>query len=83
MCSSDLLIRTSIKRLEFMLKENSLVIERDPDIQKKTSRLKDELKQIQFQLIDIPLEIASELSETELNDYFNNPKVNKKYRIRK
>ncbi|MFM7840087.1 MAG: hypothetical protein ACKO6K_10995, partial [Chitinophagaceae bacterium] len=77
------LIRTSIKRLEFMLKENSLVNDRDPDIQKKINRLKDELKQIQFQLIDIPLEIASELSESDLNDYFNNPKVNKKYRIRK
>lgn len=77
------LIRTSIKRLEYMQRDNSLVGEKDPDILKKTAKLKDELKQIQIQLIDIPLELASSLSEEELNEYFNNPKVNKKYRIKR
>lgn len=76
-------IRTAIKRLEYMVADNSLVGEKDPDIAKKTNKLKDELKQIQIQLIDIPLEITNDLTEEELNDYFNNPKVIKKYRIKK
>ncbi|HEY0678276.1 MAG TPA: hypothetical protein VGD17_08315 [Chitinophagaceae bacterium] len=74
------LVRTSIKRLEYMLRDNSLLVERDPDIVKKTARLRDELKQIQIQLIDIPVELTSNMTEEELNEYFNSPKVNKKYR---
>ncbi len=77
------LVRSSIKRLEFMVQDNAVVGERDPDIARKTNKLKEELKQIQVQLIDIPLEIARGLSEEELNDYFNSPKVMKKYRVRK
>ena len=76
-------IRTAIKRLEYMVADNALVGEKDPDIAKKTIKLKDELKQSQIQLIDIPLEITNDLTEEELNDYFNNPKVIKKYRIKK
>lgn len=76
-------IRTAIKRLEYMVADNALVGEKDPDIAKKTLKLKDELKQSQIQLIDIPLEITNDLTEEELNDYFNNPKVIKKYRIKK
>jgi hypothetical protein len=75
-------IRSSIKRLEYMVSDNMLVGERDWDITKKTSKLKDELKQIQVQLIDVPIEITNELSEEELNRYFNSPKVNKKYRLK-
>jgi hypothetical protein len=75
-------IRSSIKRLEYMLNDNMLVGERDWDITKKTVKLKDELKQIQVQLIDVPIEITNELSEEELNRYFNSPKVNKKYRLK-
>ena len=77
------LIRSSIKRLEYMVQDNSLIGERDPDIAKKTNKLKDELKQSQIQLIDIPLELARTMSEKELNEYFNSPKVNKKYRLKK
>ncbi len=77
------LIRTSVKRLQYMLGDNSIVGERDTDIVKKTNKLKDELKQIQIQLIDIPLEIDNQLSEDELNQYFNSPKVNKKYRLKR
>lgn len=77
------LIRTSIKRLSYMLGENSLLGEKDPDIIRKTNKLRDELKQIQIQLIDIPLEFSSNLSEEEINKYLNNPKVNKKYRIKR
>ena len=76
-------IRTSIKRLDYMLKDNSLVGERDAEITKKTNKLKDELKQIQIQLIDIPLEFTNDMNEEELNQYFNSPKVQKKYRTKK
>jgi hypothetical protein len=76
------LIRSSIKRLEYMLNDNALVGDRDPDILKKTSRLRDELKQIQVQLIDVPMDFSNNMSEQELNDYFNSPKVNKKYRLK-
>ena len=75
-------IRSSIKRLEYMLGENSLIGERDWEIAKKTNNLRNELKQTQIQLIDVPLEFTNDLSEEELNRYFNSPKVNKKYRLK-
>lgn len=77
------LIRGSIKRLEYMLSDNALVGEKDPDLVKKMNKLKDELKQIQIQLIDVPLELASKMTPEELDAYFNSPRVNKKYRLRK
>ena len=77
------LIRSSIKRLEYMLRDNSLIGERDSQIMNKGNKLKEELKQIQIQLIDIPIEITNNMTEEELNQYFNSPKVNKKYRIKK
>jgi hypothetical protein len=58
-----------------------LIGERDPDIVKKTTKLREELKQTQIQLIDVPIEFTNNLSEEELNRYFNSPKVNKKYRL--
>jgi hypothetical protein len=76
-------IRTSIKRLDYMLGENSVVGEKDPDIAKKTTKLRDELRQTQVQLIDIPLEEDTNVTEEELNQYFTSPKVNKKYRVKK
>lgn len=76
-------IRAAIKRLEFMVQDNALVGEVDPEIVRKTNKLKDELKQIQVQLIDIPIDITNNMSEKELNDYFNSPKVNRKYRSKK
>lgn len=77
------MLRASIKRLEYMVQDNSLVGERDPDIARKTARLKEELKQSQIQLIDVPIELSSNMSEEELNQYFNSPKVMKKYRLKK
>jgi hypothetical protein len=77
------LVRNSIKRLEYMLYEYSLVGDKDLLIQIKTTKLKEELKQSQMQLIDVPVDITYEMSEKELNDYFNSPRVNKKYRLRK
>ena len=73
------LIRSSIKRLEYLLQENQLVSERDPDILAKSRKLKDELKQMQVQLIDIPYSDEA-VDEKEVDAYFNNPKVNKKYK---
>jgi hypothetical protein len=75
------LIRSSIKRLEYMSYDYSLVGDKDPAIVSKTAKLKEELKQSQMQLIDVPIDISSEMTEQQLNDYFNNPKVNKKYRL--
>ncbi len=77
------LIRSSIKRLEYMLRDNTLLGDRDAQIATKSNKLKDELRQIQIQLIDIPIEITNNMTEEELNQYFNSPKVNKKYRVKK
>jgi hypothetical protein len=77
------LVRGSIKRLDYMISDNGLVGERDPDITKKTNRLKEELKQAQIQLIDVPVELSNNMTEEELNQYFNSPKVIKKYRLKK
>jgi hypothetical protein len=77
------LVRSSIKRMEYMLRDNSLLGEKDADISKKTSKLREELKQVQVQLLDVPLELMNDMNEQELNDYFNSPKVNKKYRTKK
>jgi hypothetical protein len=79
--NSASLVRTSIRRLEYSLTDNTLIGDRDPDILLKTRKLKDDLKQIQVQLIDIPTLDTGNLSEEELNNYFNNPKVNKKYKV--
>ncbi|MDB5192851.1 MAG: hypothetical protein JWQ96_2414 [Segetibacter sp.] len=75
-------IRASIKRLEYIIRDNMLLGEKDWDINRKITKLKDELKQIQIQLIDVPIEITNEFTEEELNRYFNSPKVNKKYRLK-
>jgi hypothetical protein len=76
-------VRTAIKRLEYMVSDNALVGERDPAISTKTNKLKEELKQMQVQMVDIPIDITGDMSEKELNQYFNSPKVNKKYRTKK
>jgi hypothetical protein len=76
------LVRSSIKRLDYTMRDNALVGEKDPDITKKTTNLKTELKQTQVQLIDVPLEETTGMTEEQLNAYFDNPKVNKKYRTK-
>lgn len=75
------LIRSSIKRLEYMLYDYTLLGDKDPAIMTKITKLKEELKQSQMQLIDVPVDITNNMTEEELNNYFNSPKVNKKYRI--
>lgn len=74
------LIRSSIKRLEYLLADNMLIGERDPDILNKSRKLKEELKQTQIQLIDVPIS-EEDINPKELDDYFNNPDVNKKYKV--
>lgn len=76
-------VRAAIKRLDYMNRDQALVGERDPDISRKTAKLKDELKQIQVQLIDVPVDMTSSMTEKELNDYFESPKVKRKYRLKK
>lgn len=77
------LVRSSIKRLDYTMHDNALIGEKDPDITKKITALKNELKQTQVQLIDVPLEETSGMTEEQLNAYFDNPKVNKKYRLKR
>lgn len=80
--NSASLVRSSIKRLEYQLHENTLTGERDPDIVKKINKLRDEMKQIQIQLIDVPVDENTNMSEEQLNEYFNSNKVNKKYKLK-
>lgn len=75
-------IRNSIKRLEYLLADNRLSGEKDPDILLKSQKLKDELTQTQVQLIDVPLP-EQNIDKKELDKYFNSDKVNKKYRMKK
>jgi hypothetical protein len=77
-------IRAVIKRLEYLKVDNSLIGNRDPDVSGKIRRMKDELKQAQLQLIDTPImENDQDESEHSVNDYFNDPKVNRKYKTKK
>ncbi len=79
--NSASLVRSDIKRLQYLITDNILVGDKDPDIIKKTARLKEELKQVQLQLIDVPV-VEDTADSKELDEYFNNPKVNKKYRLK-
>jgi len=79
--NSASLVRSDIKRLQYLLTDNVLIGEKDPDILKKTQKLRDELTQVQLQLIDVPV-VEDSTSSKELDDYFNNPRVNKKYRLK-
>jgi hypothetical protein len=80
--NSASLVRSDIKRLQYLLSDNILVGEKDPDIIKKTNRLKEELKQVQLQLIDVPV-VEDDTDTKALDEYFNNPRVNKKYRLKR
>ena len=79
--NSASLVRSDIKRLQYLLTDNTLVGEKDPDIIRKTQKLRDELTQVQLQLIDVPV-VEDSTNSKELDEYFNNPKVNKKYRLK-
>lgn len=76
-------VRATIKRLDYILTENMMIGDKDPDILVKTRKLRDELKQSQLQLVDLPMvEFDPRYSQEQAEKYFNNPKVNKKYRLK-
>ncbi|WP_336514289.1 hypothetical protein [Pollutibacter soli] len=76
-------VRATIKRLEYVYSEGALVGDRDPDLLAKTKKLRDELKQAQLQLVDLPIvDFDTRYSQEEADKYFNNPKVNKKYKLK-
>lgn len=76
-------IRAAIKRLEYMYNETSLVGERDTEILIKMKRMREELKQSQLQLVDLPLvEFDPRYTQDDADKYFNNPKVIKKYKLK-
>ncbi len=77
------LVRSSIKRLEYVLQDNTLVGEKDAALTQKMAKIKEELKQSQLQLIDVPIEMANDMTEDELNRYFNSKSVSKKYNLKK
>jgi hypothetical protein len=76
------LVRNNIKRLQYLTTDNMLVGDKDPDIIKKTAKLKDELQQVQLQLIDVQI-VDDDTDSKKLDEYFNDPKVAKKYRLKK
>lgn len=75
-------IRGVTKRLEYINSENTLVGDRDPDVLAKTRKLRDELKQAKLQLVDLPMIEVENVSAEDAEKYFNDPKVNKKYKIK-
>lgn len=75
-------IRATIKRLEYIQSESRLVGDRDPDILGKTKKMKDELNQTRLQLVDIPMVEFENVTVEEAERYFNNPNVNKKYKLK-
>ncbi|PHX74174.1 MAG: hypothetical protein CK547_04650 [Chitinophagaceae bacterium] len=76
-------IRATTKRLEYILSENGQLIERDPEILVKAKKMREELKQSQMQLIDLPMvEFDPKYTQQDAEKYFNNPKVNKKYKLK-
>lgn len=76
------LVRSAIKRLEYVMFDTRLSGEKDPAISAKTETLKKELRQSQIQLAEVPTEMSESMSEKQLNDYFDSPKVQKKYRLK-
>jgi len=76
-------LRGLTKRLEYLVSDNALIGDRDPEVLDKTRKLREELKQAQLQLIDLPaVELDVNLSQEEADKYFNDPKVIKKYKLK-
>jgi hypothetical protein len=75
------LVRNNIKRLQYLLTNNMLVGDKDPEIINKTAKMKDELQQVQLQLIDVQI-VDDNIDKEKLDEYFNDPKVSKKYRLK-
>ncbi len=76
------LLRSNIKRLEYILNDNQLSDNRDPLIATKTNTLRTELRQSQIHLIDVPTEVFADMTDKQLDNYINSRKVQKKYRMK-
>jgi len=75
-------VRAAIKRMEYMQSENLLVGDRDPEILTKIKKIRDELKQTRLQLVDLPMVEFENVSQQDVDEYFNSPKVNKRYKLK-
>lgn len=76
-------VRSVAKRLEYLASENTLLGERDPNVQAKIKRMQDEMKQARLQLVDLPLvEFDERFTPEDAEKYFRDPKVNKKYKLK-
>ena len=76
-------VRSIAKRLEYLVSENQLIGDRDPDVLSKTKKLQDELKQARVQLVELPLvEFDDKFTPEDAERYFRDPKVNKKYKLK-
>ncbi|MFT3901868.1 MAG: hypothetical protein QM727_01755 [Niabella sp.] len=76
------LIRSTIKRLEYIQFDNRLSGDRDPLVTSKTETLRKERSQSQIQLAEVPMEDSSQIPERVINEYFNSQKVQRKYRMK-
>lgn len=76
-------VRSVTKRLEYLLSENQLIGRKDPLVLQKTNKLRDELRQARLQLIDLPIvEYDKKMTPDQVDEYFTDPKVNKKYKLK-
>jgi hypothetical protein len=76
-------VRAEVRRLEYVLEENGLASERDLEVLSKTKRLREELKKSMLQFADLPMvEFDESFTEEEADKYFNDPKINKKYKFK-
>jgi hypothetical protein len=76
-------VRAEVRRLEYVLSENRLSGERDLEVLIKTKRLQDELRKSKLQFVDLPMvEFDEKFSEADADKYFQDPKVNKKYKLK-
>lgn len=76
-------VRAEVRRLEYVLSENRLSGERDIEVLIKTKRLQDEIRKSKLQFVDLPMvEFDEKFSEADADKYFQDPKVNKKYKLK-
>lgn len=76
-------VRSVAKRLEYLVSENALVGNRDVNVQAKIKKMQDELKAARLQLVDLPLvEFDENLTLEDVEKFFSDPKVNKKYKLK-
>jgi hypothetical protein len=76
-------VRSVAKRLEYLVSENALIGSRDVTVQAKIKKMQDDLKAARLQLVDLPLvEFDENLTLEQVEKFFTDPKVNKKYKLK-